>query len=122
MKYLIYFAVHFVLPFLPMLLYLFLKRKELVKNNNTSLFNWFKKPLSSNSFSLIFFGVLSSAYIFYIILVGGDYMAMYRFFVPVLPSIYILLAAGINLIKISRQTLRNNFLAVIFILIALAGT
>ena len=122
LKYLIYFSIHFLLPFLPLLLYLFWKRKELVKNNNISLFKWFKKPLSNNSFSLIFCGVLCSAYIFYIILVGGDYMAMYRFFVPILPLIYILLAAGFHLMKNSRQSLTNNYLAVIFILIALAGT
>jgi hypothetical protein len=80
------------------------------------------KPLSSSSFSLIFCGVLCATYIFYIILIGGDYMAMYRFFVPVLPLIYILLAAGFNLMQNSGQTLRNNSLAVIFIIIALAGT
>jgi hypothetical protein len=70
----------------------------------------------------MFCGVFCSAYIFYIILVGGDYMAMYRFFVPILPLIYILLAAGFNLIKNSEQTLNNNSLTVIFILIALTGT
>jgi hypothetical protein len=83
---------------------------------------WFKEPLNSSNFSLLFLGVLCLAYIFYIILVGGDYMAMYRFFVPVLPLIYILLVAGFHLMKNSGQTLSNNYLAVIFILIALTGT
>jgi|GEM_PF-832051 len=122
LKYLIYFSVHFLLPFLPLLLYLFWKRKDLVKNKKFSLSEWLSKPLSSSSFSLMFCGVFCSAYIFYIILVGGDYMAMYRFFVPVLPLIYILLAAGFNLMKNSGQTLGKNSLAVIFILIALTGT
>jgi len=122
LKYLIYFSLHFLLPFLPLLLYLFLKRKQLLNGKNFSFSEWIKKPLSSKSFSLMFCGVFCSTYIFYIILVGGDYMAMYRFFVPVLPFIYILLAADLNLLKNSRLTLSSNPFAVIFILIALIGT
>lgn len=34
-------------------------------------------------------------YTLYIIVVGGDYMAMYRFFVPLLPFLYLVFAAGI---------------------------
>jgi len=49
-------------------------------------------------------------------------MAMYRFFVPVLPLIYILLAASFNLMKNPGQSIRNNSLVVIFILIASTGT
>jgi len=122
LKYLIYFSIHFLLPFLPLLLYLFWKKKDLVQIKKFSLSKWLGKPLSSSSLGLIFCGVFCSTYIFYIILVGGDYMAMYRFFVPVLPLIYILLAAGFNLTNNSGQTLRNNLLAVIFIFIALTGT
>ena len=122
LKYLIYFSLHFILPFLPLLIYVFWKRKNLVKNKKFSISEWLRKPLSSSSFSLMFCGVFCSVYIFYIILVGGDYMAMYRFFVPVLPFIYILLTSGFNLMKNSGQTLSNNSLAVIFILAALTGT
>jgi arabinofuranosyltransferase len=122
LKYLIYFSLHFILPFLPLLLYLFWKKKEMLKIKKFSLSEWLGLPLSNHSFSLMFCGVFCSAYILYIILVGGDYMAMYRFFVPVLPFIYILLTAGFNLMKNSGQTISNNSLAVIFILIALIGT
>ncbi len=38
--------------------------------------------------------VLAVTWTIYVVLVGGDYMAMYRFFVPVLPFIYLLLAAA----------------------------
>jgi len=116
LKYLIYFSLHFILPFLPLLLYLFWKRKNLLKNKKFSISEWLHKPLNSNSFSLMFCGVFCSVYIFYIVLVGGDYMAMYRFFVPVLPFIYILLASGFNLLKNSGKTLSNNSLAVVFFL------
>jgi arabinofuranosyltransferase len=122
LKYLIYFSLHFILPFLPMLIYVFWKRKNLVKNKKFSIPEWLRKPLSSSSFSLMFCALFCSVYIFYIILVGGDYMAMYRFFVPILPFIYILLTAGFNLMKNSGQTISNNSLAVIFILIALTST
>jgi len=122
LKYLIYFSVHFLLPFLPLLFYLFLKRKKLLKSKEFSLFKWLKEPLSISSFGLFFCAVICMAYIFYIVLVGGDYMAMYRFFVPVLPFIYILMAAGFNLLKNSEKTLTSNPLVVIFIVIALIGT
>jgi hypothetical protein len=121
-KYLAYFSLHFLMPFLPMLLYLFWKRKELLKNKKISFSDWLTKPLTSKSFSLIFCGVFCSAYTFYVILVGGDYMAMYRFLVPVLPFIYILLAAGFNLVKKSDEMLNNSSSAMILILIALSGT
>ncbi len=122
LKYLIYFIVHFLLPYLPLLLHLFWKRKDLLMNKKFSLSEFLKIPIHSNSFVLIFCATICSAYIFYIVLVGGDYMAMYRFFVPVLPFIYILLVSGFNLMKNSGQTFRKNSLAIILIAIALIGT
>jgi len=122
LKYLVYFSVHYLLPFLPMLLYLFWKRKKLLKNKIFSLSGWFKKPLNDRSLSLLFLGVVCSAYIIYVILVGGDYMAMYRFIVPVLPFIYILLAEGFHLMKNSGRTASSNSLSVLLIIIALTGT
>jgi len=41
-------------------------------------------------------GAVVVSYVAYIILVGGDYMAMYRFFVPVLPLIYALVGVAIR--------------------------
>ena len=38
-------------------------------------------------------GIISLFYTLYIVYVGGDYMAMFRFFVPVLPFIYLLFGA-----------------------------
>ncbi|RKY90650.1 MAG: hypothetical protein DRQ13_12335 [Ignavibacteriae bacterium] len=49
-------------------------------------------------------------------------MAMYRFFVPVLPLIYILLAAGFHITRNSAQRLKNKSFVIIFILLALTGT
>ena len=121
-KYLIYFIVHFLLPFLPLLFFLFWKKKEKFTFKRFSNSGLLKNPISIKSYGLFLCGVLCSAYIFYIIMVGGDYMAMYRFFVPVLPFIYILLAAGFSSILKSNQSLRINSLAVILTIIALFGT
>jgi hypothetical protein len=37
-----------------------------------------------------------AGYTSYVVLVGGDYMAMYRFMVPVLPLLYVLFGAGVQ--------------------------
>lgn len=49
--------------------------------------------------------VIVSVYLSYIIYVGGDYMAMYRFLVPLLPMIYLPLAYVINSLW---QTISNS--------------
>lgn len=41
-------------------------------------------------------GALVVIYSLYISLVGGDYMAMYRFFVPILPLLYLLIGAALH--------------------------
>jgi hypothetical protein len=40
--------------------------------------------------------VVAGAYTLYIAWVGGDYMAMYRFFVPILPFLYLLLGGAVR--------------------------
>jgi hypothetical protein len=42
---------------------------------------------------VVLFAALVAVYTAYIAAVGGDYMAMYRFFVPVLPALYLVLTA-----------------------------
>lgn len=56
---------------------------------------------------LIFAAVIVVAYTAYNVLVGGDYMAMHRFFVPVLPFLYLLFGAVTALLH-SRATTRAN--------------
>ncbi len=122
LKYFGYFIIHYLLPFLPMLIYLFLKRRELFSSKKIFFLNTLRKPFSLTRFIISFLILICLAYTSYIIYVGGDYMAMYRFYVPILPFIYILLAAGFILKKKSEGTSKNSLLAVVFILIALVGT
>jgi hypothetical protein len=121
-KYLIYFSYHFLLPFLPMLLYILLKNKDILNFKNKSISGWLKNISTRNNVGFLFCLLFSLIYLFYIILVGGDYMAMYRFMVPILPIIYILLAYLVNNIRETGQTLRVNFLIVLIFMIALGGT
>ncbi len=81
--YLGYFTAYFIFPFLfPVLLWWWEKRNSV--NSTASTSNDIKPNI----------GVLSCltlciVYTMYIIFVGGDYMAMFRFFVPILPLIYL---------------------------------
>jgi len=71
------FALHFLLPWL--------MSAALAMANRVST------PLANDARSVVrLCTVFVAAYVFYIVLVGGDYMAMYRFFVPLLPALYLL--------------------------------
>ena len=70
------FALTYLLPLLPLLVILLFKQKK---------FPLRFKPYSGLVLAFILL------YSIFILLVGGDYMAMYRFFVPLLPLIYLLL-------------------------------
>lgn len=75
--YLFDFSLAYLLPLVPLVLYLVVRRKQTVADERH-----FKIV------ALLFVG----AFMLYILLVGGDYMAMYRFFVPLLPLLYLLVA------------------------------
>lgn len=75
--YLFDFSFTYLLTLVPLVLYLIVRRKRTAADESH-----FK------TVSLLFL----IAFSMYIILVGGDYMAMYRFFVPLLPLLYLLLA------------------------------
>ena len=48
-------------------------------------------------------------YTLYIVYVGGDYMAMYRFFVPILPLVYLLFGfVANNLFSVLERSLRKR--------------
>jgi arabinofuranosyltransferase len=76
--YLFNFSMVYLLPLIPLVLYLLICRKRTAAESSH-----FKIV------SLMFLGTFT----LYILLVGGDYMAMYRFFVPLLPLLYLLIAA-----------------------------
>jgi hypothetical protein len=74
--YLFDFSLVYLLPLFPLALYLIVHRIRTAADGRH-----FK------TVSLLFLGVFTV----YILLVGGDYMAMYRFFVPLLPLLYLLI-------------------------------
>jgi hypothetical protein len=89
LKYSGLFAFHFLLPLLPLYF-------TFVWENGFEVAGRFIKWRSFIPHLLthlnIYLGILvSMVYTLYIIYVGGDYMAMYRFFVPILPFFYLLL-------------------------------
>jgi hypothetical protein len=84
LKYLALFTFHYILPFVPILAVALWDRER------TS------RTPTKTATCTAFCSLLVLVYCAYITAVGGDYMAMYRFFVPLLPVIYLLLAASIS--------------------------
>ena len=74
--YLFDFSLAYLLPLVPLVFYLIVRRKRIA--------------VAGSHFKIVSFLFLG-AFTMYILLVGGDYMAMYRFFVPLLPLLYLLL-------------------------------
>lgn len=74
--YFVNFSLTYLLPLVPLVLYILFRRRPAAAEKNH-----FK------TVALLFLGAFS----LYIIVVGGDYMAMYRFFVPLLPVLYLLI-------------------------------
>jgi len=68
-------------------------------------------------------GIIVFVYTVYIVFVGGDYMAMYRFFVPILPFIYILYGLVANrLFPIITSSKNKKLVALGFIILAVIFT
>ena len=54
-----------------------------------------KARIRLNDIALLTCGVVVTFYTLYVVYIGGDYMAMFRFFVPILPFVYSLFGAGV---------------------------
>jgi len=121
LKYLFFFSFHFLVPLVPIvLLYLFIKIDRL---KLSEIFKTKKSTTEINIFSIKLCAILCLSYTFYIIIVGGDYMAMYRFFVPILPFIYLLIGMVLkSIIRYSFNTKKQKFLFAVIILLTLGGT
>jgi len=72
------FSLTYLLPLVPLVLYLLVRRK--------------RTAIDKSHFTVVVLLFLAM-FTVYIIFVGGDYMAMYRFFVPLLPLLYLLIMA-----------------------------
>ncbi len=121
LKYLFFFSFHFLVPLIPIVLvYLFIKIDHI---KLSGIFKTKKSNTEINIFSFKLCTILCLLYTFYIVLVGGDYMTMYRFFVPILPFIYLLIGIVLNsIIKYSFNTNKQKLLTSTLILVALGGT
>jgi hypothetical protein len=122
-KYFWFFIIHFLIPLAPLLIYLFWVKRDKLKRTNLFSHSRFNSIIVSKRYGLILCGVICLGYSSYIVLIGGDYMAMYRFFVPILPFIYILIAATyFQLVNVSGISKKRNYLIFTLIVISLAGT
>ena len=120
--YIIYFCIHFLLPAVPLLSILIwisidkLKTKSIIKEIRLKI----NGGIRYYALSIILSSCL--LYSVYIIYVGGDYMAMYRFFVPILPLIYLLLTDGYNILLTNTSNFKRRNFASILLIIFILGT
>jgi arabinofuranosyltransferase len=85
-----YFALHFVLPWLPWgLLWAWRAAGDRGSARRSQPRGWFAR--GRRHAGAVIASAVVVGYTSYVVLVGGDYMAMYRFAVPVLPLLYLLL-------------------------------
>jgi hypothetical protein len=76
--YLFNFSLTYLLPLLPLVLFLLMRRK--------------RAAAARTDFNMVV-AIFLAVFTLYIVAVGGDYMAMYRFFVPLLPLLYLLICS-----------------------------
>lgn len=87
------FAFHFLLPLLP-IFFIFVWVHGFGRATQTNRGQNILKHLR-NHINVYICILVSAVYTMYIVYAGGDYMAMYRFFVPILPFFYLLLGPAI---------------------------
>jgi hypothetical protein len=114
--YILYFCLHFLLPAAPLLIILIwisiekLKTKALIQEIRLKIKN------DIRAYAIFVFLSVCLFYSVYIIYIGGDYMAMYRFLVPVLPFVYLLLTKCYYILLTSTlNTYRRNFTYILLI-------
>lgn len=83
------FAFHFLLPLVPIFFTLVWEQGF---GGASRIVRWQSITQHlKNHLNIYIFVLVISVYTLYIVYVGGDYMAMYRFFVPILPFFYLLI-------------------------------
>ncbi|MBI4720854.1 MAG: glycosyltransferase family 39 protein [Chitinivibrionia bacterium] len=86
-----FFGLYFILPLLPPIVYAHRKRERPAPGWNAVRARLREHPGTPTCFWICL------VYTLYIILIGGDYMAMFRFFAPLMPLIYILFGASTSM-------------------------
>ena len=110
MKYVGLFVLHFVvLPFAPLLV------ARLVRWSSPDAR---PDPVPEVRFATWLSAGLLAAFGIYLIYVGGDYMAMYRFIVPLLPFVYLLLTVALSTLFSSGDATRHRAVVVVLLIVA----
>ncbi|MGD8306143.1 MAG: hypothetical protein PVF17_05785 [Ignavibacteria bacterium] len=121
-KYLLFFSFHFILPLFPLLVLFTWEKIGGIEKFSFSIKSLTEERINKYQ-AIALLSYLSLGYVFYIVFVGGDYMAMYRFFVPVLPMIYILSAEMCKYLIDDLDLIREKkYLLALLIFIAISGT
>ena len=89
--YVAYFGLHYLGPWFP---WVVLGAWRATGPQHLGLFA--KTAPDSRVAGLVFSGAVTAGYVGYVVLVGGDYMAMYRFMVPALPILFVLLGVCVD--------------------------
>jgi len=115
-----YFFVYFVFPLLFLLIFLIWEKGFPV---GIGIIDFkFVRTNMRKQVALYVCGFICLFYTLYIIYVGGDYMAMYRFFVPILPLIYIIFLAPVtNALLVSATDFLRKRIIIVGMLILAAG-
>ena len=112
------FLMQFALPLVPAALVAAWENgpPSIFRNRRVDLALWFRQHALAT-----FSAAICIAYTANNVLVGGDYMAMHRFFVPVLPFMYLLFGLFVAALHRRIQTAENSFgYALLLAFVALA--
>ena len=122
LAYLFYFCLHFLLPAIPLLTILVWISFDKIKLKVFA--QEFRRLISNDERTYVIFIILFLClfYSVYIIYVGGDYMAMYRFFVPILPLIYLLITECFRIIFNQASSNSKRNFSLILLIVFFLGT
>lgn len=122
LAYLLFFCIHFLLPAVPLLTVLIWISVEKLNTRVEIKEIWLKIRNDIQAYAMFIFLSVCLLYSVYIIYIGGDYMAMYRFFVPILPFIYLLLTKCYDIISSSNSNIYKRNLSFILLIFFMLGT
>lgn len=119
--YVVFFALFFLVPLVPLPVLLAWERGYPGARTLRRIENWLRWANGNEGLTTCV--VLCLTYLAYDVYVGGDYMPLFRFMVPVLPFVYLLLAPVMDgLWSAVRGTRHKELLLALIVLVALGGT
>lgn len=122
-QYVFWFYVHFLLPMVPLLSVVAWERFGQWKWPSGTSIPALVKGWVCQSYAVLACLCLGLCYSGYVLLVGGDYMAMYRFLVPVMPFLYILITqAATVLFSAPLHAAGKKTPALILVALGMLGT